>query len=344
MQKISLPTRWFPPNPISQAELAYLERQPQGRRWWRLLEWGMFILGIILLVSQSLRNVIQSNARFVDNALGLLPGVFIAYVVLRHFSLMFQTLSLSANSIAREKQAMTWDMLVITGVDARQFVYGKWLAIVQRQLSAYVLLALLRAQALLIWSEYLSRDNYRATYRADDLNLTRIIPPLPQNVLLAVGIIMFLTLINLFFTAAFGVLASSQSKRPVMALLRAVITRLLVPVLFVLAVRQLLLTIYIPLHFELLPKAVHFMVNNTALTLIDNGATLIWPLVATQYLMKSDLIMNSLPYSVGSDPVLLTLGSGLLALVYYTALIFILFRWTQRRLIRSGILSPSHKS
>lgn len=54
------------------------------------------------------------------------------------------TLGLAAQSITREKQGKTWDMLLLTGVDARQIIYGKWWATVRVMWKDHALLYLLR--------------------------------------------------------------------------------------------------------------------------------------------------------------------------------------------------------
>src|SRR5690606_35757803 len=41
------------------------------------------------------------------------------------------TVALGANSILREKQGRTWETLLLTNIDARQIVLGKWWATIR---------------------------------------------------------------------------------------------------------------------------------------------------------------------------------------------------------------------
>ena len=51
-----------------------------------------------------------------------------ALVMIQHFIFSSAALQLAAATIAREKQALTWESLLLTGVDARRIIVGKWAA------------------------------------------------------------------------------------------------------------------------------------------------------------------------------------------------------------------------
>lgn len=348
--KFSLPNRWFPPNAISRAELAYLGRQPKSRRWWRILlqalEWVMLTVGMILFGGEFIGALLQRDPAPITYHMSAIAVAFIGYVLVRHFGLLLQTLSLSANSIAREKQAMNWDMLVLTGIDGRQIVYGKWLAVVQRQFPAYVRLGLLRAMALVFWNAYLSRVSFTSFYTYYSSSLVSVIPPLPLQILLAAGLIFLLTLANLFFTAACGVMASAQFKRPVGALVSAVISRPLVLIGFIFVFS--LLSRVLNVAFTPFPNSTTFWISSALvlalITLLDNGGNLVWSLVATQYLLQSGYSINGF-YGNSLDQNVLVTAITLLVIGFYLLLTGLLLRVARRRTLSAGALPPlSQKS
>lgn len=339
MFKIALPAAWFPPNAISRAELAYQQRQPQRRLWLRsgllALEWLMLTIGLILLGGEFAGALLQRDPSPIAAKFRVLAIVFIVYTVLRHFMLMFQTLAFSANSLVREKQIVNWDMLLLTGIDARQIVYGKWLATVQHQFPAYVRLGLLRAAAIIFFNANDSRSVQIGRY---GYQVSEVIQPLPLQILLAVGVIFLLTLANLAFTAACGMMASAEFKRPTITLAWAFVSRPLVLIGVVLAI-ALLLTGEVSIHSSQLS----YMFTLTLATLLDNGITLMRPLVATRYVTIYGYVVNdyfgnlldyTLPFIVGA----------LIALLCYALLTLWMLRVAQRRTIRVGALPPVPKS
>jgi hypothetical protein len=274
---------WFPDNPVMRAERSYQERSTaqRARRWRHRLSrlvktvlvgmaLGMFGAGVL----GSLFGIDISDA--VNDASGWLT-LFAIFVMTHHFSVMINTLSLGANSIAREKQGQTWDMLVLTGIDARQIVRGKWAATVRRQLPAYLVLAVMRIGAIVLYSVVTnSIFSFTVGYGGDRLTYL----PHPLNYALLAGVVTLLTLANLVFTAACGVWASSVTHRPALAQARAIGTRialLLVPSFVVLFFFGRFLA------YDARTGPFYDLLLGTGLTLADNGATAAANLVAVRY-------------------------------------------------------------
>lgn len=342
MQKISLPRRWFPPNAISRAELVYLGRQFKERRWFRFLlpalEWGMLTVSMILFWGEFAGSLLQRDAGSISKGLGVIPLIFVIYTFFRHFGLMLHTLTLSANGIVREKQAATWEMLILTGIDARQIVRGKWLAVVQYQFPAYVMLGLLRVGAVVYLSADLSRTNANSFF-VGNLNPWVLIPPPALQVLLA-GIIVFLfTLVNLFFTAACGILASTESKYQVTALVRAILNRPLAIVVFFFVAGILVSIIPISLDSTGRPSGLNQIISVAFLSLVDNGAQAQGSLVATY--IDGYAPRNFIGGEQNSE-LHIVLGS-LLTLIFYVLLTLWMLRWAQRRAARLGASQPLYE-
>jgi hypothetical protein len=74
----------------------------------------------------------------------------IAMSISLYVVVMLVTFGLSMNSISREKQGKTWEALLLTGVDARQLVWGKWWATVRTLWKDYALVWLLRL-GMIVW-------------------------------------------------------------------------------------------------------------------------------------------------------------------------------------------------
>lgn len=220
---LRLPT--FTHSAIMYAECRFQERnaaQPGRLRRW--LGRGMMnltlVISLVLFGGEIAGALLYRDPTPISDAFGPLTAFAAAVVMTLHFVLMFQTLSLSANSIAREKLKQTWEVLILTGIDARTVVLGKWWATVRRMGRQYLLLGLLRA-CIIGWVGAATTRSLYAYYASAYGGVNRITPPGLSYFLLLVLVVMVFTLANLGFTAACGVAASAQSRQPVMALIRA---------------------------------------------------------------------------------------------------------------------------
>lgn len=268
-------------NPVMRAELAHLlrgqAREPRWLRGIRRLVWTAALgMAVGLFMAALLGSVFQidltERLRQPDTHLPVIA--FVIFTLLYHFGLMLSTLYLAANSIAREKHSRTWDMLILTSMDARQIVWGKWAAVVRRQFPAYLALSVLRIGAVVwytldLWSFSFGPFSSRSA----------VFPPL-LNFALFVFFIASMTLANLAFTAACGVWASAATSRPALAMVRAIINRL--ALLLIPASITLLVFTHI-LDYRFFPVPFFGVGFNIGATLLDNGTTAGANLVAVRY-------------------------------------------------------------
>ena len=126
--------------------------------------------------------------------LAVLMGVL---VMVQHLSLAAFGLQVAAVGVAREKQGRTWESLLLTGVDARRIVVGKWFATVQVILSDYRSLLVLRFLVVLwIWLA----SGFIAVYPWYE-------PPPITAVIVYAALIAIFPPVYAAFSAALGVLA-----------------------------------------------------------------------------------------------------------------------------------------
>jgi len=170
MALFQLPPAIFPENAITRAERLYQQRSARNFRPWRrwvnrAVMWLAITIALIQYGGLLIASLTQRDPTPITRSLGPLPNLLLFFAFSYHLYLMFQTISLAANSIAREKESQTWDMLVLTGIDARQIVRGKWSATIQRQLPHYLVLGILRmgATAVLVIGVAVAL-NYQGSY------------------------------------------------------------------------------------------------------------------------------------------------------------------------------------
>ncbi|MBL8154313.1 MAG: hypothetical protein JNM70_09030 [Anaerolineae bacterium] len=317
---------WLPDNPVMRAELAHLlqgqAREPGWRRGIRRLALtvglgmavGLFTAALLAAILQ-----IELTDRFRQPDIRLMVIPFVIFTLLVHFGLMLSTLSLAANSIAREKQAQTWDMLVLTSMDARQIVRGKWAAVIRRQLPAYLALSALRIGAM-VW---FTLDFWSFSFGPFPQS-PAIFPPL-LNFFFFVLFITSMTLANLAFTAACGIWASAVTSRPALAMVRAIINRLallLIPAIIIyFAINRVEVSSFFSGRF-------FGMMFNISFNLLDNGAT-----------ESTSLIFVRHSFAEESSQIVIELGwllaSALAALGIYAL-------WTGVALWRAQTLAVKH--
>lgn len=221
MTSFQLPSALFPENAIFRAERAhqaYATKTPRRWRRWlnRTFVGLLLVLSLIHVATLLLASLTQRDPTPIVQLLGPLPTLLMVFMLFYHFSLMFKTISLGANSIAREREAQTWEMLVLTGINARQIVRGKWWATVQRQFPHYLVLGFIRAGAAAAVATSIAANIYLASAYYD----SRLQLPHPLSILIALFLGVLLTVANLGFSAACGVMGSAVSKRSTMASVR----------------------------------------------------------------------------------------------------------------------------
>jgi hypothetical protein len=322
----------FSANPIARAELVYQTRsRPQGRRWKRVATRITLIVALtlacILAGGEFAGVLLYRDPDPISRAFGILNILPVATAFILHFVLMIQTLSLSANSVAREKQANNWDMLVLTGVDARQIIQGKWWATVRRMWPSYVFLSVLRAAVIIWFGASVSRVYEISLMTFNYYGFpTELILPSASNFGVAALSVFVLTMVNLPFTAACGVSAiSARTRNSALTLGRAIGIRLLV-----------LLTPSLVSFFLAFPLALwrsNFFAQiggGTLATLLDNGLSVGNQLVGWDHVD---------PYVDNRDKGALVVVV-LLALTAYFLLTILLLRIAQWQATRQNALPP----
>jgi hypothetical protein len=194
---------------IARTELFMQRRAQTKRRNWRhpALYGSMVLLGAFSIGT----GLAALYIGFIDDRwIRMVLALFYLLLTLWHFGLMLRTLFLSSMAVTREKRdTERWEALLLTGVSGREIVQGKWWATVRTQWIEYLFLAVIRAAAAVsigsigqglvpIYPSYVS-------YRGMDTTI--------PNIIIGIVIIMVLTLANLPFTAACGVMSAMDTKR-----------------------------------------------------------------------------------------------------------------------------------
>jgi ABC-type Na+ efflux pump permease subunit len=125
-----------------------------------------------------------------------LPDLQLLMVVMNvalYFVIALVSAALANSSVEREKQGNTWDLLRLTGVSARDLVWGKWLASLRVIRTDYVILALLRVG----WAVWFAAG-FRPQFPAGTL-------PASTSVALLVLLALVFTLVDAAFNTALSV-------------------------------------------------------------------------------------------------------------------------------------------
>lgn len=195
-------------NPIARAELTHQQRTVLDHKWrrWPVIFSVALAAALLstasLLVAPQLANLIGVSVDEVDEALrgwfSTITVLMAALLTSHHLSFSSAALQVASTAIAREKQARTWEDLLLTGVDARRIIYGKWWATTRTLWQAYRPLLGLRF-AVAVWMGISS-----GMARITPFYYT---PPLPVVLLIAAATAIF-PLCYSAFAVSVGLLAS----------------------------------------------------------------------------------------------------------------------------------------
>jgi hypothetical protein len=133
-------------NPVYAAERANLARRTRpprlkfGAAFALLFAASLALTGCLLLLARTGGSVSAVGSRetyaFFSEILRYLNLGLLGMSFVTHLALVFSALILASRSVAREREARTWDALLMTGVDARRLVIGKWWAVLSHVLKA----------------------------------------------------------------------------------------------------------------------------------------------------------------------------------------------------------------
>ncbi len=234
-------------NPVVRAELTFQQRSSAAqrpRRWWRrILAWPYRLLVALAVVSSIVLISAEFTATLIGYDFAWLPqtvqniaAIFLFFIpvvvlipitILIHFRTQLRTLTFAANSISREKRGGTWDLLLLTPVDARQIVRGKWWATLCHVWRSYALLALLRAGATL-WVIFEANRISISMYPTYHVEInTHYFEPSALHIALGVLAIGGYTMLNAVYTTAFGTLGSVFNRGGGTSLTLAIVIRTL---------------------------------------------------------------------------------------------------------------------
>src|SRR4051812_18030591 len=119
MASFQLPSAIFPENAVSRAERSYQARSARKFRPWRrwinsVIMWLAITLALIHFGGLLIASLTQRDPTPITKAFNGLPkNALIFFAFSYHLYLMFQTIALTGNSITREKEAQTWEILVL---------------------------------------------------------------------------------------------------------------------------------------------------------------------------------------------------------------------------------------
>jgi len=199
-------------NPITWQELTHQERTTPRflRRWWVL---GPFMLALMIVgVAITLTQVDYPTREL---------GIYMIWIV--HIATALRALIAGANVISREHVGQTWDSLVMTGVSARQIMFGKWRAALRRSGPWMVALGTIRLAMIPIF--FLALANVYAwgisyysrygNYGYDEYPMD--VSWVPWAALLAVVSSVVLSILDVMACTAIGMAASAVTRRGILA-------------------------------------------------------------------------------------------------------------------------------
>jgi hypothetical protein len=265
----------------------------------------------------------------------LLFSLTILWILILHFRLMFKTLSLSTYSLARERESNNWDMLLMTGIDSRTILRGKWWASVQHMWRNYAVLGFLQALTT-VWA--IGKSNFSMFYSFTlNINPDETAIRLLLLSIISIVFVIVISLLNLGLTTACGLLSAADYKNKNVALIFAIGIRLftvlsiaVIPIGFAYVFR-------LNFVFGTLQGVIGLIIILALMTLADNGC------------LAGYFMLFSTPfYAVYSDPnyahsfldVSIVFLAAVISPLIYIALTLLALHFAERSAIRNNALPP----
>lgn len=264
-------------NPVAQVEHTHLTRNISNRL--PLIKHGMLLFDSLLLFwafglgTFALGHVMGEklpDSYSIPSGLQQIVILLAVITLVVHFRVIFKTSVIASNTVLREKMSGTWETLILTNVDTRQLVLGKWWAVVCMVWRSYALLAALRAATVIgigtmIFS---SSSNVVFWYSSTVYRLPFV------NTIAAAFFIVAFTMLNCLFTAAAGVVGSFLGRTSSPGVTTALATRgtaLTIPILLLLTPIVVMLLTYEPPVFLDAYGSLPIIAVWTLVNLVDNG-------------------------------------------------------------------------
>jgi hypothetical protein len=206
-----LSTPAFTQHPVTRAELNYqwhiIETSRSGAVWiWiaYILLVPAAIVSIAFFVGAILNQFVVGGIHPLSDSLAALLGSLgathlLAMNLAMYFVLTMITLGLATNSITREKRGKTWDNLLLTGVSARNIVWGKWWATLYALWGDHAMAASLRL-GIVAWLVYVMGGE--ALYQP----ILPFLPTVLSYLIVGAVLLVVYAVIDAALTAALGVL------------------------------------------------------------------------------------------------------------------------------------------
>ena len=283
---------WCRNNTIARFDEGYSTRRRKTNRYWRWIAAALrylgLMFGLILAGGVFTWSLLQRDAYPIYETFGSYTGWYVAAVIVAHFVLQFQTLARSAESLSRERQGLRWDYLRLTGITSKALIRGKWWAVVKRQFYSYLWLGVLSSCAV-IWLGYSNSVRILAFYisRSSLPDLIEAITlPHPIALLYLFAFISLLTLLNLGFTAACGLLGASLGRHGDGGFIRAIGLRIelaLFPLVLSCLSGVLIPTLFAGSSIAQFLWNPFYVLLGSAVPIIDNGLIFGGALSSVQY-------------------------------------------------------------
>jgi hypothetical protein len=223
---------------ITKTEYAYWQRNAIYHRklYWigkalvfaTLLGWVWFVADIFVRVIPTPTGTTSLGVDYFVLILLILTLGF-------HFGTQYRTLAIASESIMRLKRSGIWETFLLTPIDTRRVVVGKWWAVVCTLWREHAVLGLLRMGAVVALGVALALPYMTYFY-----NTPILVVPDISRILVAMFLIFLLTLFNGSLTTAAGVVGGLLTNRregaatPMAQVVRLV--ALLLPIFVMLAV------------------------------------------------------------------------------------------------------------
>lgn len=143
-------------NPLQRLETMLLFRR-RGKWFWR----GVFALTIILFLVPFFYNRPYDFDNAVEITTVLLGTLNLGAMIM----LVLRAANFGGNTLGRELNGRTWEMLILTGVDARRLVIGKWLGVFRYMLRDALWLVTVRMMVM-FWVLVMHQMNMTYDYVA----------------------------------------------------------------------------------------------------------------------------------------------------------------------------------
>lgn len=202
-------------NPVFQADDALFRRSRH-----RLFTFSksplliLFCLGILVTIIPFFAYIQSTDAAVL---IGLTIAVYSCQMIIT-----VRTLLLAANSMSNTRQPERWDLLILTSLDARQILLGKWWAVVRYTWKWHVFASVIKIGLALGLAQYVAAINspnnpscfaglhvFCYDMFHADLNFYPMVP----KVILGFGILSIYGVFEAFFAAGIGILGGMLGQR-----------------------------------------------------------------------------------------------------------------------------------